>query len=127
MRPDLYDRKAAARHLGVSVGWLTHHPPEKGGPAVVRLGRRVVYRLQDLDEYLDSTARVPSCPSSHTKSPSTGGTSSPIADDATVAALARQTAARLRLLSAESEPKPSPPPMPNNLVLLDAYPSDLLT
>lgn len=41
----------AAAFLGVSKSWLDKHRVHGGGPAYLKLGRRVVYDLGDLEEF----------------------------------------------------------------------------
>lgn len=59
-RPDLLTREQAAAYLGRSVRWLFHHPPDLGGPSLLRVGSRVYYRRADLDRWLDEACFVPS-------------------------------------------------------------------
>jgi hypothetical protein len=41
----------AAAFLGVSKSWLDKHRVHGGGPAYLKIGRRVVYDLRDLEEF----------------------------------------------------------------------------
>lgn len=41
----------AAAYLGVSKSWLDKHRVQGGGPAYLKIGRRVVYDLNDLEEF----------------------------------------------------------------------------
>jgi predicted DNA-binding transcriptional regulator AlpA len=41
----------AAAFLGVSKSWLDKHRVHGGGPAYLKIGRRVVYDLNDLEEF----------------------------------------------------------------------------
>ena len=47
------DNTAAAAFLGVSPRTLERKRLEGDGPKFVKIGRRVVYRLRDLEAYLD--------------------------------------------------------------------------
>lgn len=44
----------AAKYLGVSVAWLKKARCEGTGPRYVKIGRAVVYRIADLDAFLDA-------------------------------------------------------------------------
>lgn len=50
-------RSQAAEYLGVSEGFLRRHPPEKGGPPMLRIGRLVRYLPEDLDQWADVACR----------------------------------------------------------------------
>ena len=41
----------AAAYLGVSKSWLDKHRVHGGGPAYLKIGRRVVYDLNDLEAF----------------------------------------------------------------------------
>ena len=41
----------AASFLGVSKSWLDKHRVNGGGPAYLKIGRRVVYDLNDLEQF----------------------------------------------------------------------------
>jgi predicted DNA-binding transcriptional regulator AlpA len=41
----------AASFLGVSKSWLDKHRVHGGGPAYLKIGRRVVYDVNDLEEF----------------------------------------------------------------------------
>lgn len=41
----------AASYLGVSKSWLDKHRVNGGGPAYLKIGRRVVYDPNDLEEF----------------------------------------------------------------------------
>jgi len=47
----------AAEHLGLSASTLNKWRVEGKGPRFVKLGRAVVYRLSDLDEWLERHSR----------------------------------------------------------------------
>ncbi len=47
----------AARHLGLSVSTLNKLRVFGGGPVFLKLGRRVVYDLADLDHWLETKRR----------------------------------------------------------------------
>jgi hypothetical protein len=48
----------AAHYLGVSASMLNKLRCSGGGPAYVKLGRRVVYDLNDLDAYVADSRRT---------------------------------------------------------------------
>ena len=43
--------REAARYLNVSASWLNKRRVFSGGPPYVKLGRRVVYFIADLDDF----------------------------------------------------------------------------
>ncbi len=47
------DTRGASRYLGVSPGWLETLRSRGGGPTFATLGRRVVYRIDDLDVWVN--------------------------------------------------------------------------
>lgn len=49
--------KGAAEHLGLSVSTLNKLRVFGGGPVFLKLGRRVVYDLADLDQWLETKRR----------------------------------------------------------------------
>jgi excisionase family DNA binding protein len=49
--------KAAAKRLGLSKPHLDRLRITGGGPKFVKLGRRVVYRVADLDDWLEANLR----------------------------------------------------------------------
>ncbi|MFN3859650.1 MAG: helix-turn-helix transcriptional regulator [Caulobacter sp.] len=49
--------QAAAEHLGLSVSTLNKLRVFGGGPVFLKLGRRVVYDLADLDRWLETKRR----------------------------------------------------------------------
>lgn len=49
--PLVIDEPSAAARLGVATGTLRNWRSQGRGPQYVRLGRRVLYRLRDLDVY----------------------------------------------------------------------------
>lgn len=56
--PKVIGAKAAARYVGLSESTLAKLRLNGNGPTYCKLGRRVVYRLTDLDQWLQSrTAR----------------------------------------------------------------------
>ena len=104
-REDLLTRKEAAAYLGVSRSWLARRKPGMDGPKLLRLGGKVLYRLQDLNDYLDNCviggeewdcmniqSRSTGGPASATPVPSIGGR------------VARETVERLRRSLVEFEP-----------------------
>ena len=59
-RADVLDSKKAAEYLGVSESWLNHTrcgDPRRNRPRYTKIGRRIVYRLSDLDRYLAENTR----------------------------------------------------------------------
>ena len=54
------DEKKAASMLGVAVQTLRNWRHTRKGPAYIKLGRAVRYRLDDLVEYLDQRRIDPS-------------------------------------------------------------------
>ena len=48
---DAFDTERAARRLGLSVSTLEKLRVTGGGPAYLKLGRRVVYEASDLDAW----------------------------------------------------------------------------
>lgn len=52
IRPAALTQEQAATYLGVSPLTLNTQRCRGGGPRYVKLGRRVVYRVADLDAYL---------------------------------------------------------------------------
>ena len=55
--PLIFDAMEAARFLGLSQSTLAKLRLSGGGPIFCKLGRRVLYRQADLDEYLNSRRR----------------------------------------------------------------------
>lgn len=128
MRDDLMTRAEAAEYLGMSESWLKRHTPDRGGPAWRRFGRRVFYRLADLDAFIDQpqpTEEVEECPapkqartgsSGSGRSAKTerrtsrqrGGAGSKSAGETSRAARARQIAGELKSRLEGSAPKPRP-------------------
>jgi hypothetical protein len=106
-RRDLLDRKQAAAYLGMSPSFLTHKLPEDGGPAQVRMGKRVFYRIADLDHYIDHVVRqeTQACPSTVALPMDLGGTASTSQAANTAGRPARTIAEELRKRSAGSAPR----------------------
>jgi len=48
---------AAARYLGLSASTLAKWRVSGGGPLFLKLGRRVVYRLRDLEKWQEGCTR----------------------------------------------------------------------
>lgn len=48
---DVFDTERAARRLGLSASTLEKLRCMGGGPAYLKLGRRVVYEARDLDDW----------------------------------------------------------------------------
>ena len=55
----------AGRRLGVSARYLRQLRAEGTGPAYVRFGRRVVYRVADLDAFANANRVVPTGEAPH--------------------------------------------------------------
>jgi len=55
--PAILDATEAARFLGLSQSTLAKLRVSGGGPIFCKLGRRVLYRRVDLDDYLSSRRR----------------------------------------------------------------------
>lgn len=55
--PTVVDAREAARYLSLSPSTLAKMRVFGKGPQFCKLGRRVVYRLSDLDDYLDASRR----------------------------------------------------------------------
>jgi len=49
----LLNTREAAEKLGMSQSWLEHKRAAGQGPQFVRLGGRCMYRLDDLDRYIE--------------------------------------------------------------------------
>jgi excisionase family DNA binding protein len=52
--PAILDAPAAARYTGLSASTLAKMRLSGNSPAFLKLGRRVLYRRTDLDQWLDS-------------------------------------------------------------------------
>jgi hypothetical protein len=48
------DVQAAAAYLGICPRTLDNWRSQRRGPRFIRVGRRIVYRVQDLEAYLDA-------------------------------------------------------------------------
>lgn len=48
----------AAKMLGLSTTWLEQLRVRGGGPAYVKIGSRVVYRIADLEGWLEANRRT---------------------------------------------------------------------
>ena len=59
-RADLLNREEAAIYTGVSDSWLARHAYDGLGPPLIRLGGRIYYRRDSLDDWID--AQEQSCP-----------------------------------------------------------------
>jgi len=61
-RPELPSRKLnvaeAAHFLGLSVSTLNKFRLSDGGPRYLKLGRRVLYDVRDLEQWASSRARI---------------------------------------------------------------------
>jgi excisionase family DNA binding protein len=49
-----YSHKEAAEYLCVAVQTLYNWRHERRGPSYVKMGRKIVYRQNDLDRYMES-------------------------------------------------------------------------
>lgn len=49
------NQKQAAKYLGISTGLLKKKRLNGEGPIYYRIGKRLIYRKDDLDTFLDST------------------------------------------------------------------------
>jgi predicted DNA-binding transcriptional regulator AlpA len=52
MQSQLLTSKEAATYCRVSLSWLAHRRIEGGGPAFIKIGGKVHYRLSDLDNWI---------------------------------------------------------------------------
>ena len=50
--------EAAAAHVGLAASTLTKMRVSGAGPAFIKLGHRVVYRKDDLNDWLDANRRT---------------------------------------------------------------------
>jgi hypothetical protein len=55
--PTVLDATQAASQVGLSVSTLAKLRLRGGGPAYCKLGRRVIYRLDDLEAWLERNRR----------------------------------------------------------------------
>lgn len=51
--------RGAAQYLGMSVAWLRKARQDKAGPPYVRVGRTIIYRKADLDEFMERHLQLP--------------------------------------------------------------------
>lgn len=56
---ELVDERAAARILGFSVKSLRNRRWKRQPPSFLKLGRKIAYRLSDLQAYLDACTIEP--------------------------------------------------------------------
>jgi CRP-like cAMP-binding protein len=54
MAPLVMDTEAAARQLGLSPRTLERWRVERRGPTFIRVGKRRIYRLQDLEAFVSA-------------------------------------------------------------------------
>lgn len=99
-RPDLLTRKQAAAYLGVSVGWLAQRATAGTGPAITRIGNKVKYLIEDLDQFIAQCKEEGECRSTKEKIQQSGGVGFKSAGKKYGGALARQIANELRLKNA---------------------------
>ena len=57
IRNDLLTTEEAAAHVGVSPRTLERYRVTGAGPRFLKVGRKVLYRLADLDAWLESRVR----------------------------------------------------------------------
>ena len=57
--PSVVDERGAATLLGIAPATLRNIRSQGRGPKYCRVGRRVVYRVRDVDAYLDAHAVDP--------------------------------------------------------------------
>ena len=55
--PSAFDAEAAAQHLGIATSTLAKLRLSGDGPVFCKIGRRVIYRVDDLNDFLDSKVR----------------------------------------------------------------------
>jgi predicted site-specific integrase-resolvase len=53
-----FDRKAAARYIGVADRTLENWAVRGGGPVLIKAGSRCIYRRRDLDAWLRARERT---------------------------------------------------------------------
>lgn len=53
------DRHQAARFIGMSYSYLAHRADNPAGPPMIRLGRRVLYKVPELEAWLDAHRVAP--------------------------------------------------------------------
>jgi hypothetical protein len=108
-RQDLLTPIEAAAYLGMSRGWLAG--PEHLRPRKTRFGSKVFYLQSDLDEFVEMSRerRGLECLSISEQEVNSGGANSKSAGQQYGAAQAKQLAAKLRELSANTDSQPSEP------------------
>ena len=108
-RQDLLTPIEAAAYLGMSRGWLAG--PEHLRPRKTRFGSKVFYLQSDLDEFVEMSRerRGLECLSTSETEASTIGANSKSTAQQSAAAQAKQLAAKLRELSANSDLPPNEP------------------
>ncbi len=57
--PSVVDERGAAALLGIAPATLRNLRSQGRGPKYCRVGRRVVYRVRDVDAYLENNAVDP--------------------------------------------------------------------
>ena len=57
--PTVADERGAAARLGVATGTLRNWRSQDRGPVYCHLGRRIIYRVRDIDAYLEANAVDP--------------------------------------------------------------------
>ena len=112
VRSDRLTRAEAAQYLGMSVSTLSRRHRQGRGPARIRDGGKVWYRLRDLDRYHDvhcledpwsSTRNAENEPTAPSASPRPGGSASSTAVETSGEARVSDIEARLRALVVASE------------------------
>lgn len=51
-RSGYMNEQGAADYTGLSVGWFRKHRQERTGPPFLKVGRRILYSVMALDQYL---------------------------------------------------------------------------
>jgi hypothetical protein len=49
--------EGAAKHIGISVSTMNKARCTGGGPQYLKIGRRVVYDIRDLEQFMSATRR----------------------------------------------------------------------
>ena len=113
-RSDLLSRPEAAAYLSVSVSWLAHTPPERGGPPVVRIGRTARYLRSSLDAWIQAQETQSCRPtarqsrSTSNPAPRSGGATSASTESEYGGPLANAIASELRRVPQRCTSKRSP-------------------
>ena len=65
--PATLETRDAANYLGVTASFLRAKRLGTGGPAFVRFGRSIRYRIRDLDKWLEKHVVRPAAPATETE------------------------------------------------------------